>query len=83
MTSQEYNDACELWELYEETKGVLLTGVFGQDVQPHSNDSNDSPAMPAQESVDESVDNENLMAAYAEVNQVGKEEVGDVFDVVE
>ena len=39
--SQEYNDACELWELYEETKGVLLTGVFGQDVPQHSNDSND------------------------------------------
>ena len=26
----EFQDACELWELFEETKGVLLTGVFGQ-----------------------------------------------------
>jgi hypothetical protein len=39
-SSQEYSDACELWELYEETKGVLLTGVFGQDV-PHNTDSNE------------------------------------------
>ena len=30
----EYQDACELWELFEETKGVLLAGVFGQ--QPAS-----------------------------------------------
>ena len=28
-TSQEYQDACDLWDLYEDTKNLLMAEVFG------------------------------------------------------